>query len=277
LKYCQDAGKDDELRENCFQCFESLVLRCPKDITPYLPQIIKYALEYISYDPNYAEDEDDGEAMETEEEGGDDEEDEPAADDNEDYSDDDDMSWKVRRSSAKCLSEIINTRPEMLADIYQQIAPVLINRFKEREENVKLDIFATFVDLLKQTNNLVKRNPELTTLSEPLRALVPKIVAGITKQLKEKSVKTRSGAFALLRELVIVLPGGLNSHVASLVPGIQFSLGDKNTNSNLKIEALSFLRLLLHSHEPTAFHPFVKVIAPPVFKASKDGYYRISA
>jgi cullin-associated NEDD8-dissociated protein 1 len=102
-------------------------------------------------------------------------------------------------------------------------------------------------------------------------------VAGITKQLKEKSVKTRSGAFALLKELVTVLPGALNDHIAALVPGLQYSLGDKNTNSNLKIEALSFLRQLMHSHNPTVFHPHVKVLAPPVFKSSKDNYYRISA
>jgi len=280
IKYCEDANKDDELPENCFQCFESLVLRCPKDITPFLPKIIQLALQFISYDPNYAADDDEAEAMDTEEEGGEDEEEdeEDAADDGEeDYSDDDDMSWKVRRSTAKCLSEIINTRPDLLQEMYQKVAPVLITRFKEREENVKLDIFSTFVDLLKQTNNLSKRNPELKSLSAPLRELVPRIVAGITKQLKEKSVKTRSGAFALLKELVTVLPGALNDHVATLVPGIQYSLGDKNTNSNLKIEALSFLRQLMHSHDPSVFHPHVKVLAPPVFKASKDNYYRISA
>lgn len=54
---------------------------------------------------------------------------------------------------------------------------------------------------------------------------MPKIVGGITKQLKEKSVKTRSGAFSLLKELVTVLPGSLNGHVAALIPGIQYSLG----------------------------------------------------
>lgn len=46
------------------------------------------------------------------------------------YSDDDDVSWKVRRASAKCLTVILGSRLEMLTDFYQTISPVLISRFK---------------------------------------------------------------------------------------------------------------------------------------------------
>ena len=59
----------------------------------------------------------------------------------EEYSDDDDMSWKVRRSAAKCLEAVVSTRHEMLSDFYTSVSPALIARFKEREENVKVDIF----------------------------------------------------------------------------------------------------------------------------------------
>lgn len=274
LKYCGDkkTDSDDELRENCFQCFESLVYRCPKEITPFLDKIIALCLEYIKYDPNYAED--DAEDMDTE-----DNEDEEEEEDQqeEDYSDDDDMSWKVRRSSVKCLDVVIQTRTELLPLIYEKIAPVLIGRFKEREENVKLEIFTTFVDLLKQTGFVAKRNPEIAGIVSPLRELVPKVVSGITKQLKEKSIKTRSGAFLLLKELVSVLRGSLTDQFGSLVPGVQFSFGEKNTHANLKIDALSFLRLTFATHPSNVFHPHVKALAPVLYKAARDPYYRIAA
>lgn len=67
------------------------------------------------------------------------------------YSDDDDISWKVRRSAAKCLEAIVSTRHDLLQDFYKTLSPALINRFKEREENVKADIFSAYISLLKQT------------------------------------------------------------------------------------------------------------------------------
>ena len=37
------------------------------------------------------------------------------------------------------------------------MAPVLVQRFREREENVKMDVFTTFVDLLRQVGVVSKR------------------------------------------------------------------------------------------------------------------------
>ena len=48
----------------------------------------------------------------------------------EDYSDDDDMSWKVRRASAKTLEAVILTRLDLLEEFYKIISPVLIGQFK---------------------------------------------------------------------------------------------------------------------------------------------------
>lgn len=67
------------------------------------------------------------------------------------YSDDDDMSWKVRRAAAKCLDAVVSTRHEMLPEFYRTVSPALIARFKEREENVKADVFHAYLSLLKQT------------------------------------------------------------------------------------------------------------------------------
>ncbi len=67
-----------------------------------------------------------------------------------DFSDDDDTSWKVRRSAAKCLVAIINNYADLLNSLYPKVSPLLVARFKEREENVKIDVFHAFIELLHQ-------------------------------------------------------------------------------------------------------------------------------
>lgn len=59
VQHTVQADEDDELREICLQSLESFVVRCPTEITSYLNEIIKLGLEYIKYDPNYADDDDD--------------------------------------------------------------------------------------------------------------------------------------------------------------------------------------------------------------------------
>ncbi|XP_036806823.1 cullin-associated NEDD8-dissociated protein 2 isoform X2 [Oncorhynchus mykiss] len=217
--------EDDELREYCFQAFEAFVRRCPKEMSPHISTVIKLCLRYITYDPNYNYDVDEGgdedgdESMDTE-----DGEDEDQESDDE-YSDDDDMSWKVRRSSVKCLEAVISTRRDLLVELYGSVAPTLLARFKEREENVKTDIFVAFVALLKQTR---PSQGLITTATEPgvqedpaitlLKKQVPTVVKALHKQLKEKSMKSRQDCFSLLTELANVLPGALGKHIPSLIP-----------------------------------------------------------
>ena len=73
------------------------------------------------------------------------------ADDRE-YSDDDDVSWKVRRAAVNTLRSLILTRPDLVPYFYSRVAPTLVARFREREDNVRLDILITFITLLEHTN-----------------------------------------------------------------------------------------------------------------------------
>ena len=151
------------------------------------------------------------------------------------YSDDDDVSWKVRRAAAKCLEAVIVTRHEMMEEFYTTISPALITRFKEREENVKADIFHAYQALLKQARSStsgslqVSQDPNRMEAEDGhvslLQGQVVNIVKALHRQMKEKSIKTRQGCFALLTELIHVLPGALATHMELIVPGIQFSLG----------------------------------------------------
>ncbi|NWR56784.1 CAND1 protein, partial [Bucorvus abyssinicus] len=284
VQYCN--VEDDELREYCFQAFESFVRsvfichdRCPKEIDPHIPTVMGLCLKYITFDPNYNYDNEEEEEEMMETENGEDEEQES----DDEYSDDDDISWKVRRSAAKCLEAIVSSRHDLLQDFYKTLSPILISRFKEREENVKADIFSAYISLLKQTLPIQswlhapdasgKDNVPLTML----RNQVPKIVKALHKQLKEKSIKSRQGCFSLLTELANVLPGCLADHIPALVPGIIFSLADKSSSSNMRIDTLSFLHVLLCNHQPEVFHPHIKSLLPPVVTCIGDPFYKITS
>lgn len=110
--------------------------RCPKESAPYVTEITQLCSKYLCHDPNYHYDDDEGAGdsemdadsvengdMDTDQGG-----DEQSDDEAQEYSDDDDVSWKVRRASAKCLEAILSTRREMLADFYRGPAPLLISR-----------------------------------------------------------------------------------------------------------------------------------------------------
>jgi cullin-associated NEDD8-dissociated protein 1 len=272
ISYCRNASEaDEELREYSLQALESFVLRCARDVAIYCDAILELALEYLSYDPNFT----DNMEEDTEDSYGEEEDEESANE----YSDDEDISWKVRRAAAKCLSAVITSRPEMLLKLYTEACPRLIERFKEREENVKMDVFNAFIELLRQTGNVRKGSGD-TLNSSPLWMLkqeVPKLVKSLNRQLREKSVKTKVGAFSVLKELVVVLPDCLADHIGSLVPGIEKALNDNSSNSNLKIEALIFTRLVMASHSPSVFHPYIRALSGPVLSAVSDRYYKVTA
>lgn len=310
--YTTKTEDDDELREICLQTLESFVLRCPIDISASIQGIVDLALEFIKYDPNFVEDDDDeDEQMEEDEEEEEDEYDDEVVD----YSDDDDdMSWKVRRSAAKVLSAIIETRSDLLQELYKNVAPALISKFKEREESVRADILQTFIALLRQTSvyaggdeghklrrysvssfgeelDMMPSSPVVNAVQsndgprQLLRAQVPKLCRALAKQLSSKSTQTRQIGFHLLREVIIVLHGGLEDQMELFVPVIESSLSNTAidhhhqaaSSSNLKIEILQFLRLFFHNHAATSIHPYLGRLAPSVIKSISDKFYKITS
>ncbi|XP_073889117.1 cullin-associated NEDD8-dissociated protein 2 isoform X4 [Macaca fascicularis] len=251
---------DDELRESCLQAFEAFLRKCPKEMGPHMPNVTSLCLQYIKHDPNYNYDSDeDEEQMETE----DSEFSEQESED--EYSDDDDMSWKVRRAAAKCIAALISSRPDLLPDFHRTLAPVLIRRFKEREENVKADVFTAYIVLLRQT-----RPPKgwLEAMEEPtqtgsnlhmLRGQVPLVVKALQRQLKDRSIRARQGCFSLLTELAGVLPGSLAEHMPVLVSG------RPHTRSTV-ITAVKFLI----SDQPHPIDPLLKSFIGEFMESLQD-------
>lgn len=146
----------DDVREAALVALEGFLASCSSEMRIFTEESIAASLRFLKYDPNYNNEDEDMEESDQEDDlaGLDDEDDEFEADGGFD-DDDDDASWKVRRCAAKALYTLIATRGsgDLLDDgtLYSQVAPILINRFNEREENVRLEIIATVASLISKT------------------------------------------------------------------------------------------------------------------------------
>jgi hypothetical protein len=191
---------DCELRETCFHAMESLVLRCPAEVAPFLEDMEELARSFLPFDPNYD--------YEGGADGGDDMDDFYADDDGDmyggAYDDDDDAddenSWKVRRAAARLLTAMVSTRPELVRHFYTGgLAADVMTCFRERDENVKLDILTCFTALLRSTISSQGSSQNFT----------PKSV-----------VEAESMPAMAVSSLSVTLSEGARSHLVGSVPAI---------------------------------------------------------
>ncbi|CAK5269861.1 unnamed protein product [Mycena citricolor] len=285
---------DDELREGALQALEALILRCPSETTAWVTSIIQGGVQYIKHDPNYAADEDEDEEMAD----ADDDEDEDA-DDMDEYSDDEDTSYKIRRAATKLLAAIIGTRPELLPALFKEVSPVLISRFGDREETVRLEVWATYVVLLNQTAHYGglpqagkedsslkrKRNQDTMDVEEGpyslLRAQVPDMAKALLSQLKSAKTPpaTLQAGFSLLHALLDVLPGSLSSQVPAIIATSKSILSQppSTSTSTLHLSCLSFLALFFATHSPPTFATTLPTITPGLLRSLGERHPRVAS
>lgn len=283
-----DNEKDHEVVENCLNAFESFVLRCSKEVAPHLDELYKVILALIAYDPNFYDTGDDGgDAMD---DGFDEFDDDGLVD-----SDDDDNSWKVRRASLKVLAAMVRGLPDRLDEIYSTFASPIIGRFSEREESVKLDVFATFGEMV--TNAVIKTQSgvgapaaapasgvgilEVARLPPPkerpaaasLVGVLPNCIAQINKQLRSKQPKTRQGALALLRTLAECMPQYLEQNLAQVKDELVRVM--KENNSGMRLDALICVRHLSENFQsPVIYQQLAPLLCPLLLKCCQDTYYK---
>lgn len=217
------------------------------------------------------------------------------------YSDDEDMSYKIRRSATKLLAAIASTRPELLVSIYKDVSPVLISRFGDREETVRLEVWATYVVLLNQTavyggvsqgkddfasRGKRKRDTEESMDVEEgpytlLKAQVPALSKALLNQLKSPKTppSTLQAGFALLHALLNVLPGSLSSQVPQIISTSKSILSQppSTTTSTLHLACLSFLALFFSTHPPSTFAGSLSNLTPVLLKSLAERHPRVAS
>ena len=287
-------GEDDDLRENCLQALESFCLRCRREMVPFAERLVQCVIEMAKYDPNYVLDDEDEEDNEEEMEEVDDMDD--GYDDDDDYSDDDDTSWKVRRAAVKCMHAAITSQLLPSDQMCSQFGPFLVTRFREREEQVKLDVFSAFTDLLRSCSRhsrgrlstpmavsademtdamAVDADENVDAELEPLISRIPQLIKGVKKELGAKSSKTRIKAMTLTRELVTAIPSIAAPLMSIVIKEIEQGLLDSATA--MKTETLVFLRSVVKGGGVEALEDRTDILIPRVLAATDDRYYKVTS
>lgn len=216
------------------------------------------------------------------------------------YSDDEDTSYKIRRSATKLLAAIIDTRPELLVALYKDVSPVLISRFGDREETVRLEVWATYGILLNRTNlygNLPqakdaqftiggkrKRDEGMEVEDTPislLRSQVPSLAKALLQQLKSPKTPsaTLQGGYSLLNTLLTVLPGCLATQASQVISNTKAVLQQSLAGSaaNLQVTCLSFLGLFFSSHPADAYASVLDSALPVLLKSISERHPKIAS
>ena len=305
LALCASAEEEgcETLREECLRAMELFAATCADDagVSRRLPDAVDLALRLCSFDPNYDDDEEEeeegdangGEEMDAEDDDG-------YSDDDEGYSDvDDDASWKVRRGAARVLAAVAAASPATLEARFEPTVAKLLARLGEREESVKLDVFAALEETFRATS---PARGAADSLVAAAKAAVPRATNAAARRFRERGAtqKTKTAAFSLLREIAASLPGAFVSDDgddAALSPPpppppLEGSgSGSVSTNGpstvgfgstvagagDVRVEALVFARLAFASHPPSACASFAKTLAPAMCSATSDRYYKVAA
>ena len=318
-RHHQDDYLANELRESCFMGLESFVVRCPNQVEPHLQSIITAALAYMSYDPNYSYGNDDAMAV-------DDDNDEPEYDDEEDddeyeeeeddeEEDDDDESWKVRRSAIRALKAIVQSRTHDPSSLWiteypirQQhqstVALAIMGRFKEREENCRIEIMDCFTQLLSAMVAAGKNGTmrfaaaasnSMDTGAPPCidfeGSYAPKLVKSCEQilSIKKGNERSKSSALALLSTMCTA-PGGIGSEqaIASVLKHMQIFLSSDPDAAHhrgaegkaLRLDALTLVHAILASdqHDPRLLRTSVReTLLPQLCQSVQEQWYKVIA
>ena len=180
---------------------------------------------------------------------------------------------------------------------------MLISRFGDREQTVRLEVWATYVALLNQTSTYGglpqvssdgdsvmrgkrKRDSEerMDVEETPytlLKSQIPSLSKALLAQLRSSKTApaTLQAGFQVLHALLSVLPGSLPAQVSQIVITVKSVLSQPPTTSTstLHLSCLSFLGLFFSTHAPSVFAPSLPTLTPVLLKSLGERHPRVAA
>ncbi|ETO22841.1 hypothetical protein RFI_14352 [Reticulomyxa filosa] len=229
-----------DLRENCLQAFDTLIVQCPKDISDYTDQLLTMGLNLMKFDPLWSyedEVEENKTSSKSKQEAGDDDGFGDGGDDGwgddtgagDGWGDDGgdapelgagdagDTTWKIRRAALKMLASYIQTHKHQVLEHQLRLVDELLGQFREHDPTVKLELFNTFRELLLASivaesgmmpsqllsldiPALARQKSEFHIISERVKDIIKHVV----REMKRGNAEVRSGLLGIVRDLVVV-------------------------------------------------------------------------
>ena len=276
---------DNELSEACLTTLRAIIQRCPREASKFVPTLFDQAMSLLEYDPNYIyDDNEDMEADEEEEGWGSDFDDE----DDGRVEDDDDRSWLVRRAAVRVIDAIIKTRADFSRIIVEKYALQLVDRFKERIEDVKCDLLEAFEELLKKSVDTkpLSFDLELRSMTSMTRQksyagqindLTDAIIGQLIKELKSKNLKVRIACLKTLSSLSLAVQFHLDTHFEAILPELEKTMEETQSYEPL-LETLRILRRLFRSTpylKRANYHQFAENIEGILLFALNHDYSKV--
>jgi hypothetical protein len=165
---------------------------------------------------------------------------------------------------------VIASRPEQIASFYNDLGVEIVNRMKEREENVRLDV----IDCLAASVKTTRLSQDVNAL-KGLNDLLPIMIPICLKHLSAKEDKTKVAVFNLLQLLVEMVPEGVSNHSNKLFPQISSNLTLKSASHALKLDAMSFLHACLIQCSPQAVRDDLVKLIPTVLTVVGEDWYKL--
>ncbi|KAI3623012.1 TIP120 [Malassezia furfur] len=266
-----DEAERDDFLEACLQTLSALVVHAIEPGTLDVGAVVEPTLGLLKYDPNAADYSD-----EEEEE----EDDENLLDDA--YTDDDDVSWKVRRASAKLLAGLCTAHLDAVRPMAYTIARALVARFGEREEGVRLEVLSTFSLLLERMTRepdvgVYKRKRDAVDGGVPLHDLLPYAVPSLCKQAGTGSAAAQIAALDTLTQLAATFGSAVAPHCATILAAVRRVLtGSRDAALHDRNRTLACVVLLseLAAAAPTPLAAEVPYVASVFVTALRAKHHR---
>ncbi|KAJ2486196.1 hypothetical protein EV174_001260 [Coemansia sp. RSA 2320] len=265
---------DSELRVTSLLAFETLARHCPELASARTNEIYAAAIKAAKYDPNYnhGDDSDGGDADDVMGSASDDDLEEEFGDefDEDIYDDNEDISWNVRVGGVRLLGTLVKSNLLCSEDAATKIGSVLIGRFKERLDIVRIEVLATYTAMLEEIKvrlgpppaTVLAQTQSMDVESAAANAVVrqaPQAVSALLSAARQypRSTETKQLMFTIFNRLCTIRRSVLDDALASILGAVVSALAANDfagalqsaaTNivqTNLKLDVLEFLREFL--------------------------------